>query len=752
MGKIGGMDFDLARALAADQHGMKAIMPHPALMSNDPVSVYQPGASRQQARLSDHRARRHGQVYGGELAMDTVMNCVDLYANSVSAADYRLEKPDGTRLVRTKSKSDPEDYQEGPEDLYRLLDNPNPYMNYDELIELLIIDLILVGNAYWYKLGADSDGKPAAIYRCTPAGMHIIPGQLGPQRYEYQPPGVRAPIKMKLEEVIHFKLPNPHDAFYGLGIVQKGSRAMDLDVNVVDTMANYYANRGDTSMIVQSERRVPRDVFQKLRAQLRQRLSGPQNAGQVLVLEAGLKASTLSPSASDALFDAVSGMTQARIYRMFRASKLLFGDAESAGAAQIIPAARREFDNYVIKPFARKLARRVTEALAALWDVKFIIDYSYALSPEEQLKAVEVGAAIPGIKVRELRRAMLPLGLVDGESTGDEEIDEEVLNMPMEEMDENGAGGAADRPIGSEPGRPPKGENTTNFKRTRSPDGKAVIDRRGSRRPRKKTVSDPFARLELLEDALKIEGKAVVKQVEHVSVGRKLSTEQRPDDPSAASRARAINDTTRELQRELGDAVTALERAMLDHAEGKAFKPGDLRNRISKSAAWETFREAVAAALEKAAQRAASAAAIDTGREADIDYDEVAKRVVYRKDGVGGIVRTLKRRLLAKLANDLNDESTKIDAEKLIQAYLGEWRQGHAETVAMTEAVHAYNEAALEVYEATGATEVYVEDGEDYDEPCVEANGSVWTIDHARDHRLEHPRCRRAFLPLPEVT
>jgi hypothetical protein len=454
-------------------------------------------------------------------------------------------------------------------------------------------------------------------------------------------------------------------------------------------------------------------------------------------LEAGLKASTLSPSAADALFEAVSGMTQARIYRMFRASKLLFGDVEGAGAAQVIPAARREFDNYVIRPFARKLARRITEQLAALWDVKLVIDYAYALSPEEQMKAVEVGATIPGIKVRELRRAMLPLGLVDGESTGDEKIDEEVLNMPMEEMDETGQGGAADRPIGSEAGRPPKGENTSSFKRTRSPSKKAAVD--------------PFTRFQLLEDALRVEGKAVVPQVEHTSIGRKLSTEQRPDDPSAAARARAIDDITRELQRDLGDAATALERAMLDHAEGKAFKSGDLRNRIAKSAAWETFRQVVADAMEKAAARAASAATMDSGRDAEIDYDEVAKRVVYRRDGVGGIVRTLKRRLLAKLANDLNNDSSQVDAEKLIQEYLGDWRVGHAETVAMTEAVHAYNEAALDVYEATGATEVYVEDGEDHDEPCVEANGSVWTIDHAREHRLEHPRCRRAFLPLPEV-
>jgi hypothetical protein len=337
---------------------------------------------------------------------------------------------------------------------------------------------------------------------------------------------------------------------------------------------------------------------------------------------------------------------------------------------------------------------------------------------------------------------MLGLGIVDSESTGDPEIDEEVLNMPMEEMDETGQGGAADRPIGSEPGRPPKGENTTSFKRTRKPQGKAV--------PR--SLDEMLHDMQLIEDRLKIEGKAVdPRDGSNISVGSKLDNEQRPDDPSRASRDRAVNDVSAQLQRDLASAATVLERALLDHAEGKAFKPGDLRNRISKSAAWETFREQVAAAMEKAAQLAASSAAIDSGITAELDYDEIAKRVVYRKDGVGGIVRTLKRRLLAKLANELSAESTKVDAEQAIMAYIDDWRKGHAETVALTEAVHSYNEAMLDSIESTGASEVYVEDGDDHDEPCQEANGSVWTVEEARSRRLEHPRCRRAFLPLPEV-
>jgi hypothetical protein len=40
---------------------------------------------------------------------------------------------------------------------------------------------------------------------------------------------------------------------------------------------------------------------------------------------------------------------------------------------------------------------------------------------------------------------------------------------------------------------------------------------------------------------------------------------------------------------------------------------------------------------------------------------------------------------------------------------------------------------------------VLVSDGTEYDSPCVNANGQIWTLKYAEDHILEHPRCHRQF-------
>jgi hypothetical protein len=135
--------------------------------------------------------------------------------------------------------------------------------------------------------------------------------------------------------------------------------------------------------------------------------------------------------------------------------------------------------------------------------------------------------------------------------------------------------------------------------------------------------------------------------------------------------------------------------------------------------------------------------------DTELDYDAIAKSVVHRPEGIRGIVKTMKERIIRHVQEQMSKtEPSLVDVEGAIAQQIAEWRTGSAETIALSEAVHAYNEGTLSVAEELGVSEVYVTDGDDHDEPCKAANGSVWDIAHARDNRLEHPNCRRAFLLL----
>lgn len=735
-GKLVLVKFDLARAVAGQLEG-KAIPTLPSLQSNDPITTYSPGAAqpRTDAVISQRNAELHSQAFGGDQAIDWVYDCIGLFSDPAGTAPWRLEKEDGTKLVKKRTKGTSPDTEEGPKDLYELLEKPNPSMLYDELMSLLVIDLLLVGNAYWFKWRTRDNGKPLALYRLAPSHVKIAPGPYGPQSYEYQPPGAKDKLKISPEQIIHFRRPNPHSAHYGLGVIQGGGRAFDLELAITDTMASYYENRAEPSLIVESERRMPRDVVNKLRMQLRSRVAGPGRAGEMLLLEAGLKANSLSTNAKDALYDTVSKMSRDRVCTKFRAFPDLIGVMDEPAGSDKVADHRREFDNATLRPFFSRLQANVTASLASAWGCKYVIDYRYQMSVEDVVKTGANLAAVPGLKVREVRQFFSPLGIE--ESTGDPDIDEMVLNLPGEELNATGTGadggpGLADRGLPGEAGRPPKGSSTAAFPRDGKPlpsgaavrSGKALVD-------------------ELAQRLARVEGKALVLETEKPP---------RPKDSLASARTQDIDAVQAFVQRGLNEAAHTLERGLLDHVEGKA-STTDLVRRVKNSQAWVTFKNMVNDVLEEGAKRAASSAVLhhsEAGFASDdgLDYEEVAKSIVHRPDGLAGIVRTFKDRIVNKLkeARATGDEASIRDAIRLT---IRDWKESQAETIGDTEATLAYNEATLKVAESLGHGTVFVSDGHDHDAECAAADGQTWTIEHARQHRVEHPRCRRAFVLSP---
>lgn len=747
--------FSFDRALARQG---KAIPDHPILYDRTtPVTTYTPGQPREDAVITHRSALRHAQAYGGAQAIDWVYDSIGLYADPVATAPYKLRRTDGTKLVREKTKTTPKDHEVGPADLYRLLDKPNPFMLYDELLSLLVIDLLLVGNGYWFKWQTTSEGRPLALYRLAPSHVKIVPSQFGPKAYEYQPPGVRKPMRISPENIIHFRRPNPHDNYYGMGVIQGAGRSMDLELAVTDTMTSYYENRADPSLIVQSERRVPRDVFNKLRAQLRQRVSGTKRAGELLVLEAGLKASSLDRSASDNLFADLSIMSRDRVLSKFRANPKLLGLMDETGGSDKISDARREFDNSALRPFMRRLQASISSSLTAAWGVEYAIDYRYTAPPEETVKNASLIASLPGIKVREVRMQLEQFGIE--ESTGDPELDETVLNQPGAEMDENGQNGQADRNLVGEPGRPPKGENTRNI-------GVAKPSAREGISSGKKSLEDRLADLEKLTEADPEHLMAVLTEAEQkalsggdnvrTSVGNVLPGEQRPQDPQERFREKDIDAAQAYMAAQLRDAAHDLERGLLDAVEGKALKTSDIVKRVKQSAAWTAFKNRVEEILTEGARRSAASAVMHSGvipdDGEDVDYDAIVKSTVHRPDGLRKIVRTLRDRVARRVADTRAEDGERHEFEAAVKEALTEWTNSQVVTIADSEATEAYNEGMLTMLESDGQTQVYVTDGHDHDEPCREADGQVWDIAFARQNRKEHPRCRRAFLPLTEVT
>lgn len=414
-------------------------------------------------RLTGKSAQRYLGAYGGSDAIDWVMDCVDLYAQTTSNAEWHVER-NGEPLVGT-GHFGPLDAKGGtPPSLTKLLNNPNPFQDYTELMELAVIDFLLAGEFIWYKYLTDPLGRPQALYRLAPPLVDVKLGKNGtPESYVFTADGGQ-PVEIPPNQIVHVKRPNPHDPWRGLSVIAGGPRVYDMELALTEQEARYYEQSTRTSGVLESDRAVPPTTIEKLRLMWASWFGGPDNAGVVPILERGMTYNSISADATEAAFVAMTNLSKERIARMFRVPETLLGETGGSTDRQAAREAQRVFDNKTMRPFLNRFQSQISRSLTQAWDVDFVIDYEYEMPIEDKYNLAQAAATVPGVQVQDLRRLLeLPL-LQDLEPTL-KEIDEMVLNMPGTGADQgapDNVGGGKGRP--AQPGRtkafPKPGEPT----------------------------------------------------------------------------------------------------------------------------------------------------------------------------------------------------------------------------------------------------------------------------------------------------
>jgi HK97 family phage portal protein len=412
------------------------------------------------SRLSQREARRHLTSYGGEQAIDTVNNCVNTYVDAAMLAEYVFHR-DGRIYLPHLPDDAPPETGVAPTDLVNLIEQPNPYQDWYEFISLAIIDYLMVGNFYWLKWRpTQGNDRPLSLYRLSPADVNVLPGKTDlVAGYEYKIPGHGQPVHFPADLVIHARRPNPHNPYFGLGIVSAGARALDMDLALTETQAQFFEQGAKLSGVLQTDRRVPDPVFKKITMQFRNLYGGSKNAYKVAVLEQGLQFKSIQPTAAENEFVALSNLSFERICRLFRIPPEMLQGAPRPG---IMQEAKRQFTTDTMAPFLKRLNAIISQALTEPgWGYQFKLDYKYVMPREDQLKLVANIATLPGIKVNEVR-AEAGLSLLGKDEVGPDgkSIGEMILNLPDVSTEQ---GGHPDMPMSNEVGRPPNPENTRAF-------------------------------------------------------------------------------------------------------------------------------------------------------------------------------------------------------------------------------------------------------------------------------------------------
>ncbi len=298
--------------------------------------------------------------------------------------------------------------------LKQLLNRPNPAQSGRELLENILGFLLVAGNSYMEV--STLDRTPRELVALRPDRVKVVAGAKGwPEAYEYAVGG--SSTRIPAETVLHIKLFNPLDDYYGMSPLEAASRSIDTH-NAASAwnkaMLDNAARPSGALVFASSDGQLTTEQFDRLKSEIETNYQGAANAGRPMVLEGGLDWKEMGFSPKDMEFIEAKNASAREVALAFGVPPMLLGipgDNTFANYAE----ANRTFWRQSVVP----LLGRVTEALTnflgpqfgdslrvsgdldqvealsvdrdALWAR---VDKASFLTPNEKREAVGYGAVI----------------------------------------------------------------------------------------------------------------------------------------------------------------------------------------------------------------------------------------------------------------------------------------------------------------------------------------------------------------------
>ncbi len=271
-----------------------------------------------------------------------VYSASSLIAQNVAPIELSLFK-----IKYVKGKPEVEDITSSGHEALALLHECNPFMTFNQMLQLRQIYLELSGNAFW-AVSLNEKNKPFAIWPLRPDWMKIVPSkETFISGYEYGPSGES---EFKPNEILHFNNPNPVNAFWGKGTVQAMAMQIDIDDFSDEWNRNFFYNSALPILAILTEAKMGDEEKTRFLAEMQSKFGGRQNSGKTILLSGGKTTiQELGKSKTELDFNASKGFNRDQILAAFHTSKANLGiEVDVNRAAQESTDAR--FQAVVIKP------------------------------------------------------------------------------------------------------------------------------------------------------------------------------------------------------------------------------------------------------------------------------------------------------------------------------------------------------------------------------------------------------------------
>ena len=212
---------------------------------------------------------------------------VNMIAGTVGSLPLNVYKTDGRKR---------EVWQNHP--AHWLLHNePNPEMTAMSMRQSWVMHAISRGNAYAEILW-DSRGNPFQLWPLTPNITRPVRDDQGVLWYEVRP-WDREVRYLKPENVLH--IPGlGYDGITGYGLIQLAMESIGLNTAQDQYAARFFRNGGNVSAVIETDGVLTVEQFDRLKAEVAQKLQGLSNSHRIAILEAGMKFKPMNPTHEEA--------------------------------------------------------------------------------------------------------------------------------------------------------------------------------------------------------------------------------------------------------------------------------------------------------------------------------------------------------------------------------------------------------------------------------------------------------------------
>ncbi len=300
---------------------MKALLG--PLFNQTPISYAPRSAGIQWPWSQKSNATAQIQAMG---SVGTLFNIVSTTSQAVAEVEWKLWR---------KAKSGkPEDRTEVTS--HAALDiwnQPNKFMTGQEYREIVQQHVDLTGEG-WGVVGRNPRARtiPLELWPVRPDRMAPVPSPTDYiSGYVYtSPDGEEVPLEV--DSVLFMRMPNPDDAYRGMGPVQ--SVLIDIDSSKYSAQwnRNFFLNSAQPGGIIEVDKRLSDDEFNEMVTRWREQHQGVANAHRVAVLEQG-KWVDRSMSMRDMQFVELRDVSKSVIREAFGFPKFAAGEVEDVNRA-----------------------------------------------------------------------------------------------------------------------------------------------------------------------------------------------------------------------------------------------------------------------------------------------------------------------------------------------------------------------------------------------------------------------------------